>query len=702
MAPRRRTTSPQKSRKKGKDTFQRGELKQIDKQMEQLQKAARSIKLEIAKKEEERVQQELAHLESKVDDIDSEDVDAIYNELMAPKTNLTDASLLTSDTTTDADALVLFSEPARGINVPTPILERIGDSVKYIHVKDNQNWNALISELSASGKDAFQGLETTDVCTFLTNIPTGAIDEHSLLQLNKMITDAQIPYNTMIYDFMMKHYAELNHPVIVQKLFDNAIASGIKPSKYYYGHLIKVYCKSQNIDRVNISLNKMFASGLEPSKKVYTNVLQMCVNLKDENEANEVFSMMKFRSLQSHPDVEAYNTMLQLCARTSNVHRALDLYQEMIDANITPTVFTFNTLAQVCSKDPKFLNRGWQFIHSIHTSNLEPNKATFQTMLRLAARDGDLELARALYIKLFELIPQTINSPRTPGPEALNYLLIAYRDFKPDHTPQIKFSKEGAIIRRNVLAMVDFMGLYQDIVDDLEITKKRERYPPMLPVKGIFMPQHIIAESNAVWAFNVANDLKSVGIDTLQVYLRIAVEVGDKEEFLRRWDKWTFANEEIGKNEIIIEEAEDESVQTEETNSAPPAIHGVEGLNFKVERESSLYVTLLSAGKRFGDEKMCQMAWIERGKYRKTSAYQSLDNRLKKKLDFQFSREMVLALTQLKLYTDAVGVVLASTQFPWSFYILKPLYVALEEIGDHKNAREISIVCSQNDKRRRR
>jgi pentatricopeptide repeat protein len=677
---------PKKQSRRRQDNIetvrQKFESKLLDEKIKELQELAHSVKTEIQKKKKEDVQMEVGDLD-KVVDPDDEDVSMLFNELM-----LEDRHDQLSLPTGSAGAL-LFNEPAKGINLPQAVLTKIGDSVRNIVVKDSQNWDSLVADLYTQ-RDGFKGLLTGDVDRFFKEIPVGSLNQHSLEILNTMLKEVRPDYNSHHYDFFMKHYAELANDTKTQGLFDQAVQSGIVPSKFMYGHLIKAFSKTHNLERINLTLSKMFDNHIEPSLKVYTNVLKLCVDLQDQQQAHEIFQMMKFRSIKSKPDVEAYNTMLQLASRKRDIHKALDLYREMLDQGLEPTIFTFNTLIQTCSKNKDHLIQGYNFISEIHKRNLEPNVKTFESMLRLAASDGDLELARALFLTIFEK-----HGKPTAGPEALNYLLMAYREFKPGHIPQISHHEDGAIIRRNTLRMVDFMGLYQRDVDDIEIQMKRERYPPMLPLRNVTYSKHIIAESNAIWAFNMVNDPRSLNVKLLISYLRIAVEHGDKKEFLRRYYQYTFPNEEIGKNELVLEQP-DEDTPEKSSESSPPALSYLKQINFKVERNSEIYHTYLSAGKRFQDVDMCEQAWLERGRYRSTAEYQSLPKREKHRLDFKFAKEMVQSLTQLELYRDAVSVVKSSeNQFPWDFYTLKPLYVALQQIGDDAGAREISAICGK-------
>jgi hypothetical protein len=660
--------------------------KELTRKISEIQQLARKLKLDIKKKDEEKVKAEVKDLEKPIED---EDVDILYTELAQEDLITKDRLLPTGE-----KGVTLFDTPARGISLSPLLLERIGESVKNIVSNENQNWALVIHDLNES-RAGFSNLAPSEVSEFLQQIPLGQLQLENINEIKEMLANADITYNESIYDFLMKHLAENNEPVQVQALFDEIVSKGITANKYMFGHLIKAYTKSKNIDRINLTLNKMYSEGLEPSVKVYTNVLKLCVDLSDFKQADEIFQMMKFRSAESKPDIEAYNTMIELADRRKDIYRANDLYLELLNEGLKPTVFTYNCLAKICSKSEKDLLKGWQYIIEINEQRLEPNVYTFSVMLRLAAKDGDLELARAMYLKIFEMQSNTTQYAMN---ESAVLLFMAYRDFKFDRTPQLLHFKEGALIRRNTIALVDFLGLHQNIVDDPLLSKQRENYPPFLPVRTLTNSQQVIAESNAVWVHYLLNNPHNIVTANIVTYLKIAVEHGDKAEFIRRYETFTYPSSEINKNKVIIDteiELESADVKPEEATN-PPALQFIANTNLKMERNSEIYTALLIAGRRFKDIELCEKAWLERGEYRKTIKYQKLPESVRTKLDHKFSYEMVLALLQLNLVYDAVHVVKSSQkQFKWDFYALKPLYQRLIELGDDTSAKDISMICNR-------
>lgn len=714
LPPKKRTRDPSKKvverkQRNKEDTTYTDQIlakqsKELELKIKEMQEFTMNLKAQIKKNKESEAEKQIKDISKPIEQ-DSGDVDVIYDEILGDSND--NLLLPDSKSNTDNVAVSLFDQPAKGIVLPQIMLNKIGDNVVHIVNKDKPNWDAIILDL-AKNKGGLQGVVKKDIYQFMGQIAMGKISSGSLELLHEMLKENGIAFKNFAYDFFMKQYAQLGSLLMVESFYKQALADGVKPSKYMYSYLIKVYSKHKNLKKINQTLNLMHQNKVEPGLVIYSNVLNLCVNMKDSNQAQEIFQMMKFRSTQTKPDIQAYNSMILLATNDNDIYKALDLYRELEDAKLSPSLFTLNCLARCCSKNKEFFVHGWRFINEINERRLTPNVRTFEAMLRLAAKDGDLELARALYITIFKM-RQDVRIP-TAGHEALVYLLMAYRDYKIGYRPSMLDFPEGVAIRRNALNLVDFLGLHQDVDFDLTESREKNQSPPFLPLKTLIHPKQIIAESNAIWSFHLLSDPgNTLNLPNLITFLRIPIEHGDKQEFLRRFEELTYPSPEIKFSNLetaeefkqsleyeIEEDVEPESnelVQVEE--DLPEAIKISKSLKLKMERSSEIYITYLSAGNRFRDLDICEKAWIERGNYRRVKKFKSLNSFDKARQDYRFAKEMVLTFTQMGLLEDAVKIVRSTKyQFGWKFYTLKPLYAALSEIGDDRSMIAIQDICN--------
>ncbi|KAH3679129.1 hypothetical protein WICPIJ_008737 [Wickerhamomyces pijperi] len=685
--------------------------KLLDAKIAETQELARSFKTKLLKKKEnEVIDQEFKDLDKPIDEEELEQI--MSGVIEPPKASPQLLPLSEKD-----KQLKLFDSPARGIDINQQMLIKIGDSVQNIMNKDNLKWDVVIDDLYRN-KDGFKGLTKTDVYQFLCQIPNNTkLPEQTISQLEQMLKDVSIGL-TKEASIMMNFYANNAQISQMETMYHTLIAGGQPPAENILTLMIKGYVNAKDLKKVNEMLVEMQKQQYQPGLKTYTNILQLCVKLQAVKQGEQVFQMMKFHSLQTKPDILAYNNMIQLQVKNKDAYKAVDYYEELSDVGLTPNTYTFNALALACSKDKNFILKGWNYIEEISKRHLEPNLVTFQVMLRLAASDGDLELARALALKIDEILAENLSNQNLQESErikkeTLNYLMIAYRDFKPDHVPQSVLSKEISIIRRNTLRLADFTGLHQTIVNDSVIAKKRENLPPFLPLRNLYSQRQIVSEAHAIWNYSIIKTPGCLNRANLITFLRVLVDQGaSKREFLQSFDQFTYANEEISKPAFtsllnqgtIVESSKDSEVQimstvetTEPaTTTLPPVLRIVkERFGQKLERETQLYRTLLSAGKRYKDLEMCETAWVERGQYRNTEAFKSLPRHVQEKKNFEFAKEMVLSMTDLNELELAVKTVSSTrTLFPWNFYLLNPLYQKLKDNGFTELCQDISFICN--------
>lgn len=682
--------------------------KMLDAKIAEMQELSRNLKVKLYKqKEQEVIGEDFKDLDKPIEE---DELDNILQGVLEPPKETT-APLL--PLTEKDKQLKLFDTPAKGIEISTPMLIKIGDSVQNIMNKDDLKWDVVINDLHVN-KFGFKDLSEEDVVQFLRQIPPNTkLTSQSLIQLEDMLKDRPIGLQRES-PILMNFYANNKQINKLEEKFNDLKRLNRHPA-LVYDIMIKGYVNAGDSKKVNEMLLEMQSLNLEPALKAYTNILQLCIKNNDVTQGESIFQMMKFRSLQTQPDLMAYNNMIQLQIKAKNVYKAIDYYEELLANGLEPNTYTLNALALVCSRDTTFILKGWTYIEEISKRNLEPNINTFEAMLRLAARDGDLELARALFMKIDELHSENLSNNNTTTNldkiersknETLNYLMMAYRDFKTAHTPQSMLSKDISVIRRNTLRLVDFIGLHQNLTNDSAITKKRENLPPFLPLRTLMNQSQIIAEAKAIWGFNIIKTPSCLNIGNLITYLRVLVDQGaSKEDFMQQFEQFTCLHKDIPiseKKDTITTTTEMLPANITGSTPLPPVLRIVkERFNGKLERETQLYRTLLSAGKRYKDLEMCEKAWVERGEYRKNCKYHlSLPRKAQQQLDFEFAKEMVLAMTECNELELAVKVVDSSKRlFPWNFYILKPLYHKLKDNGFTELCEDISFICNTAPKR---
>lgn len=718
------------------------EAQRWEERVQQLKAAAQELQMEVAAKNKEKLSEKLITETEEI--TDDADLQVMYDELKNLEVVGDDLKVVNKDGMLPApegaesiENFQLFDVPAGGYELPAVIKSRIGDLVLTVVDQHNENWDQIIDRLSVN--EGLKDLTEEDTKSFVLNIKPQKISETGILKLHELLFDAGVKMDVDYYNYFMSWYAIKGKQNMMESFYQQLNADKLKPNQQTFNSLIRCYSKLKDSKKVNSIIKEMAKYKIEPDLQIYKAVLRYILKSDDIKSCYDIFETMKFKSQLTKPDINSYNIMIGVTSKDRNIYKSLDLYHELLDAKVEPNVDTFNQLAVCCSKDTRFLTQGWKYISEIGQRNLEPNFHTFAAMLKLAAADGDLELARAIFFQIFDVCVKDPKKFETVFKENIyGYLLTAYEKYTIGQIPSLVNFEDGARIRSNAMGMVDFS--MEKRIEKLKETQVE--YPPFLPVSVISTQQQLIEEVRAMFAFLILNQPSLLNSRTLHGYLKVFVKNNNEEEFYKVFNEYTFRNPEISKGSVVIEKefkplekkSSDEFLldslsdemensdfhnrldsadpehtvktavveptveivkENEESSGVPEAITLANKSQLKVERDSRLYTVLIQGSKKFNRLDLCEEAWIERGAYRKTEAFKKLSKEQKKKQDYLFAKAMIDAMVHFHLLNDALQLV-ASTkkQFDWDFRSLKPLYIAFEKVGNDQARKQVSAICN--------
>lgn len=441
--------------------------------------------------------------------------------------------------------------------LPHEIVTRIGNNQLILRAlidKRHENWDIIIDELYKT-TDKLNDISSLQLRKYLLtkikHISFGSIeklDEMLLLHMNKDTTK----YTLSMYECLFESLGNLKpsendfnyNEMIMNKMknllkrYDETKLSNLNlfhMTQFVLNSCIKFASKLKSFDQMEYFLSKFNQEyGIQPNKQNYTTVIQFYTKINASTQAWNTFATMKFLSQEHKPDLITYNSMLHLCNKEKDYAKAIDLYQEMKDFNIKPSVTTCALMAKILAttssdsivsegKSDSLRLLGWKYIHEIESNpelSLQKQnvkqyyKDTMISMMALAAYDGDVGLSRALYYKLtthkyYEVISNykikfgenvAIDYKyiwtRVLNSELFNYLLLAYSKYNPKKLPLLLGYEEGSNLRRAILNSVDYLGRSQNM-DNLEIKL------PILPMMELNHISQILSESRALWKFNI-------------------------------------------------------------------------------------------------------------------------------------------------------------------------------------------------------
>lgn len=579
------------------------------------------------------------------------------------------------------------------IDIPPAISDKLGLSLKYLVSKDKQDWNMVLQQLNMS--DGFANISSHDVTKFIRNIPPQHLAP-IIPQIEAMLLNANLKISNKVITVFID---ALSHSPSVSDETIDRIESYIpilhknnksnQLSKDSYISLIRAYGKNNNMIKINQLLTEMKSFGIQSSSAIFSNILTTSVyKAKDHKQAVEIFDTMKFISQETKPNTQNYQDIIVSYINNRDIEKALDLYQEMIINKVNLNQSILVALARGCATRKELKYKAWDFMFEIHENGWTPTMETYEYMLYLAAKDGDLTLARALYAKLL--------STNSTSPRSFGFILLAYAKAKNDQDrvsflpPALMSHTEGRKFRSNILA-------------DSIITK--EGCLPFLPIATL-TSKEILAESSAFWAYSSSSP-HLITTQNACTFINIVVEHGTISDFIDRYNSATHLDTTGAETtrKVIIEDdhvdnevedsdndlnsetqARSKALETYNENSIvkSPLLNNIsfESKSPTAPRLSLTYIVALKAAGKFNNYKFAKKVWSERGQYRKCESFKSLSKTEREELDFLFANEMIQCLTKMNYLEDALAILISTEyQFKWTWRQLSSLNEAAVEIG---------------------
>lgn len=614
----------------------------------------------------------------------------------------------------------LFLSPAPSISLSENILQRVGPSIINVASEKTQNWIPVIEQLYNTY--GLAGVSSDEVSLLMKQIP---LDQRAPLIpiIHEMIWDAEIPFTKLIYDNTIAAYSHVGNTNLVKIFIEEMKLHGIKPDHHTYGNLIKSYSKNKNLTDAINTIKEMQRENVALSLPVYNILINTCISAREYDQAFQVFDMLKFLGTNTLPDVQIYNTIMVAALKQRNIHKVLDLYQEMITRPINPLQpdeGTYTVLIQACARDETMHIKAWQFLLELHEKDLAKTRHSLNAMLLLCGQTGELSFARSIF---WQMCSEPVSYPDS---FSLACLFKAYSNYKPGAISPVLSTAIGPKLRAAVFFNLDMTGSSHS--NDLS--------PPFLPYPVLGNKLQVMAESRAIFQFfkNLqhprVDDLEMQGqsekcrwiispisgkVDfinekTVASYLEIPINLNNHKELMFRWSTSTCIEmnriKKIGKqkieNPVVNEQGEKTPVQivvdgTEA--SIDPTISKDPVYMNRVPRSPYMYDLMINGHtKNKWEYAQAKGIWESRGEWRRNplSTYrQVLTPSERKKTDFMFARNMVRYLAYISKLQDALDLVSSSYKlFKWKKAHVYPILEMAQQMEDTQTIKTIDGILN--------
>ncbi|CDR95373.1 pentatricopeptide repeat domain containing protein, putative [Babesia bigemina] len=197
------------------------------------------------------------------------------------------------------------------------------------------------------------------------------------------------------------------------------IADGMSPDLTTYTFLIKAHVLTGDVSSAFTFYRKMERAGIRADLTVYTTLIDGLVGKGLLDNAWRLYGYIRtWRLIQ--PDVHLFTTMIKASAHSGDTHRAVSLYDEMLQLNISPTSHTYEALIHCCSREKCYAQRCLEFYDRMRCNDTPIRHDTLIHLLRACKNIGNTRKAMDV---LRDASDQGINIDENILAAAINVML---------------------------------------------------------------------------------------------------------------------------------------------------------------------------------------------------------------------------------------------------------------------------------------
>jgi len=175
--------------------------------------------------------------------------------------------------------------------------------------------------------------------------------------------------------------------------------SRVSLSVHTCGILIKAFGFTRQLDQAwKVWYDMADRWGLERTEATYSCMLEACVQCGAMDDAVGVFRELheKLKPTERAPSGALHTVLIRGFAQRKEMHRALQVYEEMKKHGVPATLVTFNTLIDACARVGD-MTRASELFNEMVVEAVDPDLITYSTMIKGCCVQGDLERALQIF-----------------------------------------------------------------------------------------------------------------------------------------------------------------------------------------------------------------------------------------------------------------------------------------------------------------
>jgi len=225
----------------------------------------------------------------------------------------------------------------------------------------------------------------------------------------ELITEMMEPMDEVLLSSVVEACVRVGKPdLLTTKLAQITKDHHIVTGAHTFGSLIKAYGHARDVNGAWRCWKEMRTRHITPTSITIGCMVEAVVSNGDPEGGYELIKQMQ-EDDQCRDQVNAviYCSVLKGFAHDKKMERAWNVWNDMLECKVMPSITTFNALIDACARNSG-MDRVPQLLKDMKSQGLKPNLITYSTVLKGHCLNGDV---RTAFEVLQEMVTQTDLKP---------------------------------------------------------------------------------------------------------------------------------------------------------------------------------------------------------------------------------------------------------------------------------------------------
>jgi pentatricopeptide repeat protein len=195
--------------------------------------------------------------------------------------------------------------------------------------------------------------------------------------------------NNFVFCAMMGICAKFKQPELAQMIYSDAKKHNIMLDTKFMNLLLKVFTTCNKMDIALHLLDEMMQHGPKPDSYSFSILLSGCTEDAHRSATETVYSVLVTTGIPQNIFIK--NSVIKAFVATSQLDKAIVIFDEMVRSGPTPDKYTISTLLSGCTESR--LVDGERIISSINKLQIKLDDVTIRDMIIFYASCGKLKAA---------------------------------------------------------------------------------------------------------------------------------------------------------------------------------------------------------------------------------------------------------------------------------------------------------------------